>query len=139
MSAPLEEPTGDGVSVTVDVEPPAEPVVETPDTTVVVVEDSGDDGSTVGDATVGAVIDHAEAIAELRAGQVELAAALAAVAERQQSTEVTAAVAEETASVALAEAEAALNPPVEPNDDEQPSRHSKFHEFMFGNHMGREL
>lgn len=135
----VEEPTGDGVSVTVDVEPPVEPVAETPDTTVVVVEDSGDDGSTVGDATVGAVIDHAEAIARIEATQAEMAAAIAALAEQQQTVAVTAAVAAETAAEASATADEALNPPVEPNDDEQPARHGKFHEFMFGHHMGREI
>lgn len=139
MSAAVEEPTGDGVSVTVDVEPPVEPVVETPDTTVVVVEDSGDDGPNVGDATVGAVIDHAEAIAELRATQMELAAALAAIAEQQQNIAITAGVALEQADLAQATADEAANPPVEPNDDEQPARHGKFHEFMFGHHMGREI
>lgn len=135
----MEEPTGDGVTVTVDVEPPVEPVVETPDTTVVVVEDSGDDGSNVGDATVGAVIDHAEAIARIEATQAEMAAAIEALAQHQAAIATTADLAAEQSIVAIDQAEAALNPPVEPNDDEQPSRHSKFHEFMFGNHMGREL
>ena len=42
-------------------------------------------------------------------------------------------------AMAAAAAEQAANPPSNPSDDAEPERHSKFHNFMFGNHMGREI
>ena len=122
----------ENVEVNVEVpvpEPETEPVVETPPV-VVVNTDSEPDTAT--DGVVGAVIDQAGDIAELRAENERLAQELEALRASHAVTAVVAEVAAEDAQAAALAAEQAANPPADPEQDEEPDRRSKFHKMWFG-------
>ena len=126
------ESGSESVEVHVEVpqsEPVAEPVAETPP---VVVVNTDTEPSAPTDGVVGAVIDHAEDIAQLRADNERLAQELEALRAQQAVTAVEASIASETAGVALQVADEAANPHQDAESDAEPERGNKFHRMWFG-------